>query len=186
MAPSESLLDTIQIASPCEVDWASMTGDDRSRHCGDCKLQVYNLSAMTRDEAQALLSGVEGRLCARFARRRDGTVVTRDCGPIRARIRRRMRRLRMAAAALLGLVSTLALSACGRTPDTARVPPAPKEAPKPLPGDQPPLMGVVCPSPPDAGHPEIMGEIEIPQHAMGRVALPQPKPVHPQPDAPKR
>jgi hypothetical protein len=72
-------LDNIHIASPCSADWNEMYGDDRKRFCGDCKLNVYNLSDMTRDEAENLLMISEGRLCVRFFRRADGTVLTRNC-----------------------------------------------------------------------------------------------------------
>ena len=53
MKPS-SLLDRIDVRVPCAEDWNAMTGDDRARHCGRCKLTVYNLSAMTHDEAEQL------------------------------------------------------------------------------------------------------------------------------------
>jgi hypothetical protein len=59
-----------------------MHGDDRVRFCGDCKLNVYNLSWMTRLEATELIEQNEGRHCVRFFRRKDGTFVTRDC-PVR-------------------------------------------------------------------------------------------------------
>jgi hypothetical protein len=39
-------LDEIEIATPCPASWEAMTGDDRSRFCGQCRLNVYNLSAM--------------------------------------------------------------------------------------------------------------------------------------------
>jgi hypothetical protein len=69
----------VRIASPCDQDWDSMLGDERIRFCAKCQLNVYNLSAMTEDEAQRLLVNREGRLCARFYRRADGTVLTADC-----------------------------------------------------------------------------------------------------------
>jgi hypothetical protein len=56
-----------------------MSGDDRARFCRQCNRHVYNLSGMTRSEAQALVSQTEGRRCVRFLRRADGTIVTRDC-----------------------------------------------------------------------------------------------------------
>jgi hypothetical protein len=56
-----------------------MTGDDRIRHCAECQLNVYNLSDMTRAEAEELIARREGRLCVRFFRRADGTIITRDC-----------------------------------------------------------------------------------------------------------
>jgi len=72
-------LDNIHVASPCPANWDEMFGDDRKRFCGDCKLNVYNLSEMTRREAENLLYNSEGRLCVRFFRRADGTVLTKNC-----------------------------------------------------------------------------------------------------------
>ena len=72
-------LDNIHIASPCSANWDEMFGDDRKRFCGECKLNVYNLSNMTRHEAENLLINSEGRLCVRFFRRADGTVLTKNC-----------------------------------------------------------------------------------------------------------
>ena len=72
-------LDSIHIASPCSANWNEMYGNERKRFCGDCKLNVYNLSDMTRQEAENLLLASEGRLCVRFFRRADGTVLTKNC-----------------------------------------------------------------------------------------------------------
>lgn len=72
-------LESIQIAKPCRADWAAMTGDERARFCGSCHKNVYDLSSMTRAEAEALILEKEGRLCVRLYRREDGTVITSDC-----------------------------------------------------------------------------------------------------------
>jgi len=72
-------LDNIHIASLCSADWNQMFGDGRKRFCGDCKLNVYNLSDMTRSEAESFLIASEGRTCVRFYRRKDGSVLTKDC-----------------------------------------------------------------------------------------------------------
>lgn len=72
-------LDNIRVASPCSADWNQMYGNERRRFCGDCKLNVYNLSDMTRDQAENFLMASEGRVCVRFFRRADGTVLTRNC-----------------------------------------------------------------------------------------------------------
>ena len=72
-------LDKIHIASPCSANWNEMYGNERKRFCGDCRLNVYNLSDMTRREAENLLLTSEGRLCVRFFRRTDGTVLTKNC-----------------------------------------------------------------------------------------------------------
>ncbi len=105
-ALSLPLLDQVRIASPCSMKWEQMTavGDgDRTRHCGQCALNVHNISDMTRDEAEGFLrSVVPGqRVCGTFYRRTDGTILTRDC-PVGLRAaRRRLVRLisRLAAAA---------------------------------------------------------------------------------------
>src|SRR5687767_5703381 len=69
----------VKVASPCKRDWSKMKGDEKVRACADCKLNVYNLSAMTEIEAQELVKSREGRLCVRFYLRPDGTALTRDC-----------------------------------------------------------------------------------------------------------
>ncbi len=74
-------LHRLDIAIPCTASWDAMQGNDRVRHCGDCNKNVFNLSAMPEDEAAALVAGnSDGRLCVRFYRRQDGTVMTSDCG----------------------------------------------------------------------------------------------------------
>ena len=72
-------LNHIKIASPCAANWDEMFGDERQRHCSDCKLNVYNLSDMTNTEAENFLINAEGRVCIKFYRRTDGTVLTQDC-----------------------------------------------------------------------------------------------------------
>lgn len=84
-----SPLDDIRIASPCHERWDDMSGDDRARFCASCAKTVYDLSTMTRDEAERLLSEREGSLCVRLWQRDDGTVLTADCpvGGRRKRVR---------------------------------------------------------------------------------------------------
>lgn len=87
------VLDSISIATPCHADWDSMTPVDpsaRVRHCASCDKNVYNLSEMTRADAEALLRAHEGRLCARLYRRDDGSVITADCPVGLAALRRRV------------------------------------------------------------------------------------------------
>ena len=105
-------LDNIRIASPCNADWDEMIGNDRARFCGQCKLNVYNLSSMTREEAELLIGRTEGRLCVRYFRRADGSVMTKDC-PVGLRaIRRRMSYVaRAAGSAVLGFLAGLGLYA---------------------------------------------------------------------------
>jgi len=78
-----------------------MYGDERKRFCGECKLNVYNLSGMTRDEAEQLVTNHEGRLCVRFYRRADGSVITQDCPVGWAKVKQRTRAAVTAAASLV-------------------------------------------------------------------------------------
>jgi hypothetical protein len=78
-----------------------MMGDERVRFCQQCSLNVYNLSSMTRREAESLISNTEGRLCVRYYRRQDGTILTNNC-PVGLRAIKR--RLSRAASAMLSAV----------------------------------------------------------------------------------
>ncbi len=72
-------LDSVRIASPCSANWNEMYGNVRKRYCSECKLNVYNLSEMTQREAENFLINSEGRVCVKFYRRSDGSVLTKDC-----------------------------------------------------------------------------------------------------------
>jgi len=99
-SPSLPILESLQIASPCTADWEQMYGDERVRFCGHCQLKVYNLSGMSREEAEALVENREGRLCVRFFRRADGTVITQDCPVGLAALRQKVIRAAVGVAAL--------------------------------------------------------------------------------------
>jgi hypothetical protein len=129
-----------------------MTGDDRSRHCGDCKKDVFNIYGMTREEAEALLIERAGNLCVRYYQRSDGTILLADC-TIGVR-RSRRRRLVAAGAALLASAGGVAGSEASRvTPEyklTAPVMGEPVAAPLPPPPPPAPrfegraMMGAVA------------------------------------------
>jgi hypothetical protein len=72
-------LANVRVASPCKQSWADMVGDDRVRVCAGCERPVFNLSEMTRAEAEAVLATRGITPCVRFYRRADGTVMTADC-----------------------------------------------------------------------------------------------------------
>jgi hypothetical protein len=106
MAKYTSPLDRVTVAAPCSANWDEMIGTDRSRFCGQCKLNVYNLSGMTKREAENLIASAEGRLCIRFYRRADGTILTENC-PVGLRaLKRRMSRV--ASAMLSAILSFFA------------------------------------------------------------------------------
>ncbi len=81
------MLDEVRVASACNANWNDMVGDDKSRFCGKCEKNVFNLSAMSREEAELLMLEKEGNLCIRLYRRKDGTVLTQDC-PVGVRNKR--------------------------------------------------------------------------------------------------
>ncbi|MEQ1922013.1 MAG: hypothetical protein ABL952_05855 [Pyrinomonadaceae bacterium] len=146
MPKFDSPLNSIQIASPCSADWNEMYGDDRKRHCGDCKLNVYNLSGMTKDEAEALVMNAEGRLCVRFYRREDGSILTQDCPVGWAKVKQRTRLYAAAAASLImalftGVLFVSLFSGKNRGVTVGELIPFATPTPQPL-------MGAIAPRPP--------------------------------------
>ena len=173
------MLDLVEIPIPCEVPWDGMPGDEQVRHCGQCKQNVYNVSAFTRAEATQLL---RQRACLRIYRRPDNTVITSDC---RARLRAaRKRGLLVFAGALLvvlwaqicaqfvGMAGLRRLIGGGPTmgepapiampgqiaPSAPVVPPAPNV---PIMGEAPPMPRVMGPPPPPK--PRLMGKPAAPK-----------------------
>jgi len=116
--PQKFNLGAFHVASPCPSSWEKMIGDERVRHCSECNLNVYNLSAMTEREIEQLVQATQGRrLCARLYRRADGTVLTRDC-PWSLRMMAR-RASRFASAMLTALMSVTAAVAKPKPPKPA-------------------------------------------------------------------
>lgn len=108
-------LEAIQIANPCSADWDKMRGDDRTRFCQSCAKNVYNLSDMTRAQAQQLVNEKEGRLCVQFYQRADGTMLTDQCPivlrPVRNGLRGAWKLAATGAAALVAIFASAAQSA---------------------------------------------------------------------------
>ncbi len=76
------------IRKPCPTDWERMVGDDRRRFCGECGKHVYNLTAMSPDEAASIVAGVRDggeRRCVRLYQRQDGSLSLSNCQPPGAR-----------------------------------------------------------------------------------------------------
>jgi hypothetical protein len=91
-------LENVSVAAPCDASWAHMKGDTDVRFCSSCQKNVYNLSMMSREEAEAVLRAGSGKdLCVRLFRRPDGTVLTDDC-PVGLRRMRFWRRTKSVAA----------------------------------------------------------------------------------------
>lgn len=105
-------LDHVQVAKPCPASWEEMKGNDSVRFCSQCQLNVYNLSALTKLEAERLITQSEGRLCVKFYRRADGRILTQDC-PVGLRAFRK-RVSKIAATAFSTLLSLLTGNAVER------------------------------------------------------------------------
>src|SRR4051812_14611274 len=100
----------VRIAAPCKAEWEKMIGNHRVKFCGQCNLNVYNLSEMTRTQAESLIAANEGRLCVRFYSRRDGSIITQDCPVGLQAIKRRMSyALKSMAAATFTFLSVVGL-----------------------------------------------------------------------------
>ena len=106
-------LDMIQIPKPCPADWEEMTGNDRMRYCEECKKHVYNLSKMSRREAEALIATRGGNLCARIIRNPDGTVLTQE---IISSSHPAIRRASPVASAVVTAILTISSSAVAQSP----------------------------------------------------------------------
>ena len=115
-------IDNMYLAKPCSAKWDDMPGDERARHCGACKLNVYNFAEMTRAEIEKLLIEKEGKVCGLLYKRPDGTVLTKDCPVGLARIRRRVALLSGALAASIFLAAGTVLARVGLTQSNGEAP----------------------------------------------------------------
>lgn len=125
------VLPNIYVASPCPADWSKMTGDERARMCGTCNKHVFNLSQMSRSDAEELIIEKNGSLCVRYYQRKDGTILLKDC-TVAASAARKRQMFAAGAAALLATGTSFAMLTAHRgaaTPEAARIapPPAPVE-----------------------------------------------------------
>ena len=172
-----SPLNNLKVASPCSQDWEQMIGTERKRYCGECKLNVYNLSGMSRDEAENLIMNSEGRLCVRFFKREDGTVLTQDCPVGWQAVKKRVSKTAAAFASLIfSLISGLGLAAMFNQSDKevligdiAVYKPTPTPTPKATPKDDYPIMGAIeMPSPIPKSTSKPTPNVE---HLMGKIAV---------------
>lgn len=154
------VLDNIRVGTPCRVSWDTMPGDERKRACSKCEKNVYNISQLTRAEAEALIIQHEGRLCVRYYQRPDGTILLSDCTIRGAAYWKR----RAGIAALAALVATgaylrlrprpegeaAAISIEGAEPTSVHVQLTSHEAHKPPPmAHHDPIRKPVKPKPPE-------------------------------------
>lgn len=69
-------LKQVSVPRHCPESWNGMKGSDKVRLCGTCRTNVYNLSAMSEEEADCIVDLDEA--CVRYFYRPDGTIVKSD------------------------------------------------------------------------------------------------------------
>ncbi len=114
MEKIENPLDNLILAFPCPVKWESMTGDERKRFCNQCSKNVYDISDLSRYEAEKLLqsNATEG-ICIKYYVRPDGKIKTDNCPPILKPIRKRLKKLiHTASICCAFLLSLVSISGC--------------------------------------------------------------------------
>lgn len=178
MAKFDNPLNNLKIASPCSQDWEGMFGNERKRFCGECNLNVYNLSGMSKTEAENLLINAEGRVCVRFYQRADGTVLTQDCPVGWAKVKQRTKVFATAALSLIvslfsGLMIVSGFKKSERENVTMGLVSIETNSNKSVRQQPPTVMGnfapIQKPTPEDR---EIMGEMEpVANHTMGKVSI---------------
>ncbi len=164
MAKELRLLNQVNVAAPCPADWSQMDGDDQVRHCSLCRLNVYNLSEMSSEEAETFLQKQTGRVCVRYYKRTDGRVMTKDCP-------KGLKALRQRAAKRLALAASLVLTSLGCGTQGEKI----RQATGLSIFDKPEVMGdvalgaIACPpTPPPTGSGSSTGE--EPPILMGEIA----------------
>ncbi|MDZ4834810.1 MAG: hypothetical protein SGJ27_13615 [Candidatus Melainabacteria bacterium] len=120
MKKQQNILDNLYIAAPCSISWDSMTGDERERSCGGCSKSVYNISDMTKREAEAFLLASGTSECMRFYRRTDGTIMTDNCPRALRKLRDKCKLAAKIAVGLVAFVVSLpsAIAQSAQTRDT--------------------------------------------------------------------
>lgn len=73
-------LEQIKIAEPCHEAWDTMTGNEQKRFCESCGKHVHDLSKMSREDAEMLVSAGPS-VCVRMHVQPDGVVQTADVRP---------------------------------------------------------------------------------------------------------
>jgi hypothetical protein len=165
------LLARIRVATPCQADWSQMTGDERVRHCAHCKKDVFNLSELSREQAERLIIEKNGDLCARYFQRTDGTILLADCS---VGIKQKRKTSVLAASAAMLLAGTGGLAGFLKLSRHHAVP-----APTPVVEVRMGTAAVVPDVPPSDVH-EVMGDVAVEPrdtHEMqGQVVIQAPPP----------
>jgi hypothetical protein len=91
------------VPNPCHEDWDKLTPEERGHFCTVCQTKVWDLSSLTKEEAEEFLRETEGDLCVSYEEK-GGEVVHREAPVVP--LGRLVRRLPAAAG------FSLALAAC--------------------------------------------------------------------------
>lgn len=75
---NKTILDRVYLQTPRSTERSLLEGGEQVRSCCECDKQVYNLSSMTRRQAEDLITRADGRLCAKFDRDENGKIITAD------------------------------------------------------------------------------------------------------------
>lgn len=157
-------LEQIHIPAPCSQSWEAMTGEEQARFCEHCQKSVHNLSAMTRPEAERLVTRLGGNLCVRIEARADGSIITREV-PTKTGLARRgvFANVSYAAALLLSCGASLVQSGgkAAAAPVGEHSRPAHRRRHiivdyPPLPPPPPQFAGEDIPPPPNAPAPDLL------------------------------
>jgi len=135
-------LDNLMIAAPCPVSWDDMSGDERVRHCAECKLNVYKIDEMSKKEVELLLStdaASAGKVCVQLYRRADGTILTKDCPKGLARIREFSQRIKRSVAVAFALLVSTGQALAQKSGEPVKQGSPPPEGMR--------LGGAICPLP---------------------------------------
>lgn len=167
------LLDQIRVASPCPAKWEEMVGNDRKRFCLSCDKHVFNLSALSREDAEQFLAeNAGGEVCVRYYQRADGTIMTSDCSVGVRRKNRKKLALAVAGAGAMAFGAVAALMHHRKEQEVGKIAMGAIAMPDPRPTDPADLLG---PPPPAAN----FDESPRPLRQMGGVHVPHVPPPPP-------
>jgi hypothetical protein len=116
-------LNNLSVNSPCSADWNAMIGNEQVRFCDHCSLHVHNLSLITRNQAERLIAGSNGRLCVRYYQDPAGRPLTLPLGSKLHHIGKRVSRIAAGAfTATLSISSAVAQNSASFQLDNANTP----------------------------------------------------------------
>lgn len=110
---NKSPLDNLVLSFPCPVSWESMDGDERERLCKQCAKKVYNISDLSKQEAEKLLRVNQGKkMCYTFFVRQDGTIKTDNCPLVLRAVREKFRSLQKACSIAMAFLFSISPAFC--------------------------------------------------------------------------